>query len=105
MARVVNYAKSFPDALLAEGVDRVFVLLTELRVYKPRTDGSGGNYELEARQLRKKCSTRDDESWATAARVEKHLFTKEELIDWGYLDAKGKPVTAFPPGYAYFEED
>jgi hypothetical protein len=75
----VDYSSAFPEAIIAQGRNKDFLVLYKLDAPFKRFDGETADYELVYRELSHTCETSRDEAWACTLSQESTYWKKEEI--------------------------
>lgn len=76
--QVVDYSSSFPDALIAQGKGREFLMIFKCRPFK-RLDGKTASFEVVNRTLSMTCRDENDGAYACVRDYDISYWQAKEL--------------------------
>lgn len=79
MPNLVDYAESFPESIIAQGIGSDFIRIERLDKPFKRADGKRGSYLLEHRWLSCECQKETDQSWACVQGSEFTYWQQKEI--------------------------
>ncbi len=97
---MVNYIDSFPNALLAQGLNESVLIVTKLDAPVKRFDGKRVSFQMEHRWLSETCQSSDDEAWACVQGSDFTYWSATELKALGLRPGRKSVV---PDGYSLFD--
>tara|TARA_B100002019_G_C21255667_1_gene593697 strand:- start:557 stop:856 length:300 start_codon:yes stop_codon:yes gene_type:complete len=78
---IIDYSKSFPNSMLAQGKGSNFLMISKLSEPLKRFDGKNGYYEVNYRWLSETCNEENDEAWCCVQGSDLIYLTKKEAKD------------------------
>lgn len=95
MGGVIDYSGSFPDAMIAQGMDNNFFALFELDQSTARADGKKAKYELCYRWLSQDCQRENDEAYVCVQGSEVSYWQRKELKAGFFARLKAGTINLF----------
>jgi hypothetical protein len=92
---IIDYSHEFPDAILAQGSGRDFLVLYRLKDPVKRFDGKTAIYEIQYRWLSQECKYDTDESWACVLGEEYSYWQRKEISNLIRKIEQGAEVNIF----------
>lgn len=92
--QVVDYSAHFPDALIAQGKGREFLVVFKCQPFK-RFDGKVASYEVVNRSLSTVCLHEDDDAYACVRDYDISYWQAKELGGMLQKIKQGKDVNLF----------
>lgn len=95
MLEVVDYSKSFPDHIIAQGKGSNFIAIEKLDQPFQRADGKQASFQVDHRWLSSECENENDESYVCVKGQEFTYWQEKEIKRLLKTVRRGSEVNVF----------